>query len=151
MLREETDPNKIKVLLAKINENPELLTRLSASFIPGVDLREFVIEDIMSPQFPLAVDPLLISDDTPEEKSMRAETILNVWLPELQGKRFLDFGCGEGFIPVLASRTAEIAVGCDIDTTGWDMVLPKDNLFLLEIRPPMYLFEKLKELLLIFF
>ena len=130
---EALEPTKIKMLLDKINRNPESVAKLAVDFAAdsGVDLSEFIIDDIMSSQFPLAIDPLLISENTFEEKLMRAETILDIWLPDLINKRFLDFGCAEGQVPFLASKTAQIAVGYDIDNSGWDKISPKDNLILL--------------------
>jgi 2-polyprenyl-3-methyl-5-hydroxy-6-metoxy-1,4-benzoquinol methylase len=50
--------------------------------------------------WPLAVDPdLICHDESDDDKELRAEGIIEFLIDEdLEGKRFLDFGCGEGHV-----------------------------------------------------
>jgi 2-polyprenyl-3-methyl-5-hydroxy-6-metoxy-1,4-benzoquinol methylase len=113
MIIDETDPNKIKLLLDKINNNPTGISRL---------LADFTEIDIFSNSWPLAVDPLLISDGSIEDQTMRAETIVDVILPPLENKKFLDFGCGEGYVTKVAAKVAALAMGYDIKTKEDDFL-----------------------------
>lgn len=67
--------------------------------------------------WPLAVDPHLICDPSSEESlSWRATSILEIVVGEpLQGKKFLDYGCGDGNVANIASETAKFSIGYDID------------------------------------
>ena len=82
--------------------------------------------------WPRAVDPALICDENNEgDKNMRAEAILDqVLVAPIKGQKFLDFGCGQGHVAAKAAALgAELAVGHDIDGTGWERPPKADNLF----------------------
>lgn len=81
------------------------------------DFSDLLIDHIRSEEWPVAVDPLLIATDTDEDKRMRAELIVElIIVDQLNGKKVLDFGCGNGFVAEAASKTASVAVGYDIET-----------------------------------
>lgn len=65
--------------------------------------------------WPEAVFGFQIADENSEkDKEERAEGISDILLPPQSGKRFLDFGCGEGHIANYVSKSAKISVGYDI-------------------------------------
>lgn len=67
-----------------------------------------------SNEWPQAVSPCqIVEEDSEKDKEERAEGIVQVLLPPLLGKRFLDFGCGEGHIAKNASKEASLSVGYD--------------------------------------
>lgn len=70
---------------------------------------------LASDRWPVAVEPDLICKDDLEEKKIRAEGVIDFMITEpLGGKRFLDFGCGEGLtIPEAVRKGASAAVGYD--------------------------------------
>jgi|688.fasta_scaffold68570_3 SAM-dependent methyltransferase len=72
-------------------------------------------ELIISEAWPAAVDPSLICK-TDEKSKLRAENILDLLVAEnLKGKKFLDFGCGEGYtIQAAKEREAKYAFGFDV-------------------------------------
>lgn len=75
---------------------------------------------IESPYWPQAVSPVLIVDQNDEQaKVIRARTILNsfITMPVITGKKFLDFGCGEGHLVKLASTYTSLAMGYDPEIT----------------------------------
>lgn len=68
-----------------------------------------------SNEWPQAVHSVQIADENSEkDKEERAEGIADILLPPLEGKKFLDFGCGEGHVANYASKFANISVGYDI-------------------------------------
>ncbi len=69
-----------------------------------------------SSEWPNAVDPEMICDDNEEKQNQRAESILDLLISErLKGKKFLDFGCGNGnTIPQAQIREAEFVLGYDV-------------------------------------
>lgn len=64
--------------------------------------------------WPEAAPQFLICEDSEEDKMERAEGILDYIGDNLQGKKVLDFGCGEGHVAIKAADTASVAVGYDI-------------------------------------
>jgi hypothetical protein len=90
---------------------------------------------ILSKYWPEAVpDRQIITSLELIEK--RAKVIVEAFLPNLSGKKFLDFGCGTGHCVKFAKETAEIAVGFDITKDEvWDAI---DALLFLD-------FDKVKE------
>lgn len=65
--------------------------------------------------WPEAVFSAQIADENSEsDKSERAEGIADILLPPFSGKKFLDFGCGEGHVAKYVSGEASISVGYDI-------------------------------------
>ncbi len=92
------------------------------------------LQDLLkSDKWPEAVLEFQIADDTSEEdKTDRAEGIIDILIEEsLEGKRFLDFGCGEGHsVKYSSEENASVSVGYDIKSTGklpWE----QDGKFLL--------------------
>ena len=112
----------------------------SASEFDEFDYLKNLLE---SENWPEAVLSFQIADEKSEaDKSDRAEGIADVLLPDLQGVKFLDFGCGEGHISRYCAEKSSLSVGYDIvNPTGslfkWDEL---DNNLLLTTN-----FEKVKE------
>ncbi len=74
-----------------------------------------ITELLKSESWPEAVFPAQIADLNSEaDKEERAQGISNILLPPLDGKKFLDFGCGEGHLARHASKEASFSVGYDI-------------------------------------
>jgi len=73
-----------------------------------------LIDLLLSPEWPEAVPDFLICADTEEDKLGRAQGILDYAEFKLDGKKFCDFGCGEGHVATLASDYASFTVGYDI-------------------------------------
>lgn len=69
-----------------------------------------------SEEWPEAVSSFQIVDQQSEEEKMdRAEGVVDILITEnLENKKFLDFGCGEGHMAKYASKDASFAVGYDI-------------------------------------
>jgi 2-polyprenyl-3-methyl-5-hydroxy-6-metoxy-1,4-benzoquinol methylase len=68
-----------------------------------------------STDWPEAVFGAQIADENSEsDKAERAEGISDILLPPFSGKKFLDFGCGEGHVAKYVSGEAAISVGYDI-------------------------------------
>lgn len=66
--------------------------------------------------WPQAVDPEMICD-TPPKAAERASHILSMIVSEsLKGRRFLDYGCGEGYVVADAIQRGAMAQGYDLDT-----------------------------------
>lgn len=72
------------------------------------------------PNWPSAVNESLICDiENEEDKMDRASGILSIAIPEaVHGKRFLDFGCGEGHCAKTACDKAKVTVGYDLEKSG---------------------------------
>jgi 2-polyprenyl-3-methyl-5-hydroxy-6-metoxy-1,4-benzoquinol methylase len=67
-----------------------------------------------SSEWPNAVFEVQIADEKSEEdKKERAEGIADIILPGLDGKKFLDFGCGEGHVAKYAATNANLSIGYD--------------------------------------
>lgn len=81
---------------------------------------------LFSDHWPNAVDSHSICRDVDEDKFARADSILNHSLFDLNGKRFLDFGCGEGY---LVDKSLEYGVseayGYDIEDQNWNQRIGK--------------------------
>lgn len=81
------------------------------------DRNEFNVlsELLRSKEWPQAVYDAQIADEKSEkDKDERAEGIVDILLPPLEGKKFLDFGCGEGHVANYVGRFADVSVGYDI-------------------------------------
>jgi 2-polyprenyl-3-methyl-5-hydroxy-6-metoxy-1,4-benzoquinol methylase len=90
-----------------------------------------------SKDWPNAVPPELICDQTSDnDKKERAEGIIELVIDEpLDGKKFLDFGCGEGHIVKKAlERNAVKSVGYDIINSSQFMWEKEENNCLLTIN-----------------
>lgn len=77
-------------------------------------------------QWPVAVNPNLICDQTSDEdKDNRAEGIIEILIEKnLLNKKFLDVGCGEGHVAQIALKhKAVISVGHDLKKhPNWDKI-----------------------------
>jgi 2-polyprenyl-3-methyl-5-hydroxy-6-metoxy-1,4-benzoquinol methylase len=82
------------------------------------EIRYKLIDMVKSDQWPEAVPNYLICLDTEEDKTDRAEGILEYIETPIANKKFLDFGCGEGHVALKASKDANKSVGYDIEKTG---------------------------------
>lgn len=73
-----------------------------------------------SSNWPEAVLEFQIADESSEEdKADRAEGIIEILIEEpLKGKKFLDFGCGEGHAAKHAKKEAFVSIGYDIEQSG---------------------------------
>lgn len=95
-----------------------------------------------SDQWPLAVPEELICGEDEDSKLTRAAGILTDFIKiDLSNKRFLDFGCGEGHIPYVATSLIGVkeGVGYDIESQNWNVFDKPSNLHYYDD------FEKLKE------
>ncbi len=95
-------------------------------------LDEFALlkELLESSEWPMAVDPDLISDESSDsELAGRAEGIMDFMVQQpIQGKKFLDFGCGTGhFVAEAKKRGCWITVGYDTQVSPWWENLAKDK------------------------
>lgn len=98
-------------------------SKLPESSHPLIDL-------LLSDDWPDAVPPFLICSDSEEDKTERAEGILDYINFDLTNKRICDFGCGEGHLAIAASEKASFSAGFDIRRSGqkeWE----KDGKYLL--------------------
>jgi 2-polyprenyl-3-methyl-5-hydroxy-6-metoxy-1,4-benzoquinol methylase len=99
---------------------------------------------LASDEWPEAVlDFQIVNQDSEEEKMDRAEGIVDILVQEeIQDKKFLDFGCGEGHMVKYASKDSAIAV-------GYDIAKPEKSKFNWEEKEDKFLlttdFEKVKE------
>ncbi len=115
-------PNAIKL---NVPEQPQLpLEPFSESKAVSPYLNEFnELQRLLgTSEWIEAVPPLLICDENSlEERKLRAEGIMDFMIEEpLNGKKFLDFGCGEGFcLSEATKRKASLAIGYDIKKQ-WD-------------------------------
>ena len=82
--------------------------------------------------WPEALQEDLICEDKESDKLLRAEDVLqNLILTSIEGKSILDFGCGEGHVPFLASKNGiKKVVGYDIKDQDWNHFEKKENFIL---------------------
>jgi SAM-dependent methyltransferase len=72
---------------------------------------------VLSEDWPEAVYSIQIADEKSEvDKNERAESIADILLPDMEGLKFLDFGCGEGHVANYVSKESSLSVGYEIDT-----------------------------------
>ena len=121
MIVDEKHSYKIKDLLSACMEQPDKIHRIIVEV--EADFERSKLKALLkSNRWPLAVNPHLIVSPKHEDKLERGESLLDTFVENgLIGKRFLDFGCGEGHVAKVASDRAEFAVGYDIDETGWEV------------------------------
>lgn len=83
-------------------------------------IREFLTNG----EWPLAVDPSCIANN--EEKiNKRADAVLDMFVGSVKGKKFLDYGCGDGInIEKALQREADLAVGYDVDPSKTKLESP---------------------------
>lgn len=120
LIRMENTLKDVKALLQIIAGRENGATSLSSlKSATEIDYPEF--DDMKAllngPDWPMAVDPDLICDEGKiEDRQDRAAGIMDFLIDEpLRGRRFLDFGCGEGLSVAEAMRKgASLAVGFDV-------------------------------------
>ena len=77
-----------------------------------------LIDLLLSDNWPAAAPKFMICEDTEKDKTERAEGILSYVGEDLTDKKFLDFGCGEGYVVREAAKQSKLAVGFDLEKTG---------------------------------
>lgn len=114
----DSDPDFINI---KLNiENLEKETDSESEFDQLKDIWKNDFDELKnilySEEWPEAVlDFQIVDDENEEEKMDRAEGIIDILVEEeLENKKFLDFGCGEGHMAKYASKEATISVGYDL-------------------------------------
>lgn len=98
---------------------------------PNYDFSDLVIDKLKESNWPVAVDPLLIAMDTDDDKRVRAELIIDLVISEpLAGKKLLDFGCGNGYVPEVAAQAGYNNVNDTsvnpVVAVGYDLVSDPD-------------------------
>lgn len=120
---------RLKSLLEDILKDMELEDARPQAEHPPKDARpdfEHLKSLLVSDAWPEAVFSVQIADENSEEdKDERAQGIADIMLPPMSGKKFLDFGCGEGHVVKYASKETAVAVGYDIERASnhrlpWD-------------------------------
>ena len=91
--------------------------------------------------WPSAVPQMLLCSSSEEDKFERAASIIDFTCGNINGKKFLDFGCGLGHVAVKASKLGAIAVGYDIKSSTSFEWEKEDNKYLLTTD-----FERVKKL-----
>lgn len=89
-----------------------------------------------SDAWPQAIEQELIVNDKEDEKIHRAASVLKTLIStDLQGKKILDVGCGEGHIAFIASNlfTENLVVGYDIENDNWEHFEKPENLMLTKL------------------
>jgi len=84
-----------------------------------------------SEKWPLAVPEELICGEDEDQKLARAAGIINDFInTDLNNKKILDFGCGEGHVPYVAANLIEVnlAMGFDIENQNWEHFEKTKNL-----------------------
>jgi 2-polyprenyl-3-methyl-5-hydroxy-6-metoxy-1,4-benzoquinol methylase len=114
--------NKIKLKIEnvekQITEQPKgLFSMFSKEDDESIKEFEELKKLLESEEWPEAVLDFQIVDESSEEEKMdRAEGIVDILIDEnLENKKFLDFGCGEGHMAKYASKEAAISIGFDIN------------------------------------
>ena len=74
-----------------------------------------ILDLVFDESWPQAVPDFMICDGSENSKSERANGILEWTRDDLTGKKFLDFGCGEGHVALAALKNASKSVGYDIE------------------------------------
>ena len=158
-----------------LNEEPQVQAQ-SESPLPkektvDYDSFESLKNAVKSDKWPAAVNPNLICDpNSQKDKEERARGIIELMIEEdLKGKKFLDFGCGDGSVVATSTEyETELSVGFDISQQPWepregsiftydyevvvqngpyDIILLFDVLDHLKAEPPVTVLKKLKSLL----
>lgn len=130
MIVEEKNPERLKDLLAAAQDQTDLIRRIIIETEPEFQ-RSKLKALLFSKQWPHAVDPNLLVSSEEEDRFDRAEAILD-WVlgSNLQDKKFLDFGCGEGHVAYRASLRSKLSVGYDLNESGWEKFKATDRFFL---------------------
>ena len=130
MIVEEKKKERMKDLLTACLEQPDKIHRIiieTESDFERSKLRAL----LRGTKWPFAVHPNLLIANNDQDKLERADSILD-WMMgnNLQDKKFLDFGCGEGHVAYQASQRAKLSIGYDINETGWERFKGTDRFLL---------------------
>lgn len=115
-------PQNIESIIVKLKDVIKDLENLLAPEDKKLSDFEQVKKMLESDAWARAVDPALICDITSEnDKIERGRGIIEFSIDKnLEGLKFLDFGCGEGYSVNAVQDKAAKAVGYDIKNFGWD-------------------------------
>lgn len=83
----------------------------------------YLQEKLNSKEWTQAADPGSLCGDSERDRRIRASAIYTMFVAsrlKKEGKRFLDYGCGEGYVVQRAQKLGDFAVGYDIEKQGWD-------------------------------
>jgi 2-polyprenyl-3-methyl-5-hydroxy-6-metoxy-1,4-benzoquinol methylase len=109
------------------------MTNKQAAPVPHPSEFDRLVTLLNTPEWPNAVDPILIVDaNSEQDKEDRADGILDLIIEtSLKDKAFLDFGCGEGHVVKKSvSQNPKMAVGFDIAISNrWSSWEQKPNTF----------------------
>lgn len=106
----------INKLLSVKNDLLEGFNKPTPTSVTEDNLKQVLLTDM----WPQAILPTLICNpDSESEKISRAEGVVELILEEeMDGKKVLDFGCGEGYTTAyMARKNLELAVGYDLIST----------------------------------
>lgn len=104
-------------MLSKITELSDVLSIDNINIsVNSNNIDKLVLSDL----WPRAVPEAIIAR-TDEQVRLRAKSIMRSYVGDIQGKKFLDFGCGLGHCVMEAQKTAETSIGYDIIANKlWD-------------------------------
>jgi 2-polyprenyl-3-methyl-5-hydroxy-6-metoxy-1,4-benzoquinol methylase len=119
--------------LALNSDGPQTVTTLSVPVQAQDDMGSFdkLKQALESDKWPEAVNKNLICDPKSEiDKVERGRGVVELLIEEnLNGTKFLDYGCGEGYCTFYASeKNPAIAVGYDVKEQNWQHFQTKPNL-----------------------
>ncbi len=114
--------NNILKYIANIEHNLALIKELLGK--PQVDISDERLIHLNKltniDSWPEAIDKSDIAEDTVEHQIDRARIVLDTILDEsLEGKNFLDFGCGQGYFVREAASRGATAIGYDLIDHNW--------------------------------
>jgi 2-polyprenyl-3-methyl-5-hydroxy-6-metoxy-1,4-benzoquinol methylase len=140
-----TKEHEYMLELRRIREDFNILiSHLEKCGLPNLDIYSEKLERVKSlvddPGWPSAVNPDYLVETT-EGKQVRAKQILDLIVTEfLEGLKFLDYGCGEGFTTTEACadhRKATKVIGYDIEKQwGYDAAKMTTDLAIVEKDAP---------------
>jgi 2-polyprenyl-3-methyl-5-hydroxy-6-metoxy-1,4-benzoquinol methylase len=115
----------LDALQEKLKQLEAALADVKASINSATQAEDFdqIKEILFSDKWPAAANKNLICDPENEnDKVERGRGVIELMVEtNLEGKKFLDFGCGEGHCALYAaSHKPTISVGYDIKETGWE-------------------------------
>lgn len=102
-----------------LKEEPYMPQKIEQALPASTEDFEELKKLLNSGSWPLATPDFLICDATDKDKFERADGILAYIGQDLKGKKFLDFGCGEGhLVERVAATGSAISVGFDQVKSG---------------------------------
>jgi len=164
LIHERNQDYEIEKMREQINALTEALKHQGISSPNEYEIELDRVRRLMSENWPLAIADDRICNTENKQKD-RANGIVNLFISEyLKDKRFLDFGCGDGFVVEAAQvNEASFSIGYDIKnnlsdnvTNDWnlvvenspyDIVLLHDVLDHIEICNPIEALLKVKSVL----